>query len=148
MRCRAWTAATVAGLVALSLPAGWAKAGDVIVTPPQQPASSTTVIVPAPAPVTGQVVPASPQVVMPQPPRTIRANEIEANQVRADTIYANRIEANHVVGQVHQSKDVDIGETTGEIEAPEVVASTIYADEIEANSVTAQHIFVRELRRK
>ena len=148
MRRRAWTAATVAGLVALSLPIGWAKAGDVIVTPPQQPASSTTVIVPAPVPATGQIVPASPQVVAPQPPRTINADEIKANQVRADTIYANRIEADHVVGQVHQTKDVKIGDTSGEVKAPEVVASTIYADKIEANSVTAQHIFVRELRRK
>ena len=154
MRRRAWTATAVAGFVALSLPIGWANAADVIVTPAQQPAPSTTVIVPAPAPPTTQVVPApppvttSPQVVVPAAPRTINADEIKANQVRADTIYANRIEADHVVGEVHQSKDVKIGDTHGDVKAPEVVASTIYADEIKANSVTAQHIFVKELRRK
>jgi hypothetical protein len=72
----------------------------------------------------------------------------QGNQVRADTIYANRIEADQVVGQVHQTKDVKIGDTKGDIKAPEVAASFIYADEIKANSVIAQHVFVRELRRR
>jgi hypothetical protein len=43
---------------------------------------------------------------------------------------------------------VKIGDTKGDIKAPEVAASVIYADEIKANSVIAQHVFVRDLRRK
>ena len=135
---RAWIAAAVSGLVALSLP-------SIGVT--QQP-STTTVIVPTPAPPTAQYVPAPPQATVPMPPQTINADQIKANQVRADTIYANRIEADQIVGQVHQTKDVKIGDTKGDIKAPEVVATIIYADEIKANSVIAQHVFVRDLRRR
>jgi hypothetical protein len=142
---RAWIAAAV-GVVALSLPIGWARAEHVRIGATQEP--STTVIVPAPAPATVQYVPAPPQATVPMPPQTIKADQIKANQVRADTIYANRIEADQVVGQVHQTKDVKIGDTKGDIKAPEVAASVIYADEIKANSVIAQHVFVRDLRRK
>ena len=81
----------------------------------------------------------------------INADQIKADQVRADTIYANyanRIEADQVVGQVHQTRDVKIRDTRGDIRAPEVTAGTIYADEIKANSVIAQHVFVRDLRRR
>ena len=53
-----------------------------------------------------------------------------------------------MLGQIHQTKDVKIHDTRGEIKAPEVAASTIYADEITANSVVAQHVFVRDLRRR
>jgi hypothetical protein len=139
---RAWIAAAV-GLFALSLPVGWARADHVRIGVTQQP--STTVIVP---PQTVQYAPTPPQVTVPMPPQTISADQIKANQVRADTIYANRIEADQVVGQVHQTKDVKIGNTKGDIKAPEVVASVIYADEIKANSVIAQHVFVRDLRRR
>ncbi len=135
---RAWIAAAVAGLVALSLPTTGVT---------QQP-SSTTVIVPPLAPSTVQTVPAPPQVTVPMPPQTINADQIKANQVRANTIYANRIEADQVVGQIHQTKDVKVGDTKGDIKAPEVVASIIYADEIKANSVIAEHVFVRDLRRR
>ena len=133
---RAWIAASVAGLVALSLPMGWAQAEHIRIGVTQAP-SSTTVIVPAPS-----------QVIVPASPQTISADQIKANQVRADTIYANRIDADQVVGQVHQTKDVKIGDTKGEVQAPEVAASIIYADEIKANSVIAQHVYVRDLRRR
>jgi len=106
------------------------------------------VIVPPPATSTVQYVPAPSQVTVPMPPQTINADQIKANQVRADTIYANRIEADQIVGQIHQTKDVKIGDTSGDIKAPEVVATIIYADEIKANSVIAQHVFVRDLRRR
>ena len=145
MKRRAWIAAAV-GFVALSLPIGWARADHIRIGATQHP--STTVVVPPPAPQTVQYVPAPPQVTVPTPPQTINANEIKANQVRADTIYANRIEADQVVGQVHQTKDVKVGDTKGDIKAPEVAASVIYADEIKANSVIAQHVFVRDLRRR
>ena len=127
--------AAALGLVALSLPLAWARADHVRIGATQQPSTSTTVIAPA-------------QVTVPMPPQTIKADEIMANQVRADTIYANRIEADEVQGQVHQTKDVKIRDTKGDIKAPEVAASIIYADEIKANSVIAQHVFVRELRRR
>ena len=68
--------------------------------------------------------------------------------VRADTIYVNRIQADEVRGQIHQTRDVRIGDTRGEIKAPEVAASVIYADEISANSVVAQNVYVRDLRRR
>src|SRR5688572_25435068 len=45
---RAWIATAVAGLVALSLPFGWARADHVRIGATQQP-STTTVIVPPPA---------------------------------------------------------------------------------------------------
>ena len=144
---RAWIAASVAGFVALSLPMGWARAEPVRIGVTQAP-SSTTVIVPAPAPSTGLYVPAPSQVTVPASPQTISADQIKANQVRADTIYANRIDADQVVGQVHQTKDMKIGDTKGEIQAPEVAASIIYADEIKAKSVIAQHVYVRDLRRR
>src|SRR5262252_1555028 len=136
---RAWIAAAAAGFVALSLPIGWARAEHVLIGVTPQP-STTTVIVPPPATSTVQyvpapppvTVPAPPQVTVPAPPQTINADQIKANQVRADTIYANRIEADQIVGQVHQTKDVKIGDTSGDIKAPEVVASIIYADEIKA----------------
>ena len=66
----------VAGLTALSLPLGWAWADHVrIDVNPQPPASSTTVIVPAPA------APA-----VPAPPQVLHADQIKAHLVRADTI--------------------------------------------------------------
>ena len=146
---RAKIAAAVAGFVALSLPIGWAGAEHVRLGATQQPSTSTTtVIVPPPPTSTAQYVPAPSQVTVPTPPQIIRADEIKANQVRADTIYANRIEADQVVGQVHQTKDVKVHDTSGDIKAPEVAASIIYADEIKANSVIAQNVFVRDLRRR
>ena len=147
MARRAWIAAGVAGLVALSLPIGWARADHVHIGVTEQP-SSTTVIVPPPGTSTTQYVQVPSQVTVATPPQTINADQIKANQVRADTIYANRIEADQIVGQVHQTKDVKVGDTHGDVKAPEVVASIIYADEIKANSVIAQHVFVRELRRR
>jgi hypothetical protein len=61
---------------------------------------------------------------------------------------ANRIQADEVRGQIHQTRDVRIGDTRGEIKAPEVAASVIYADEISANTVVAQNVYVRDLRRR
>jgi hypothetical protein len=141
MKRRAWTATAIAGLVALAISIGWARAEHVRieVTPPPPAPPSTTVIVPAPA------TPAVPALA---PPQLLNADQIKAHQVRADTIYANRIEADEIRGQVHQTKDVKIGDTKGEIKAPEVAASIIYADEISANTVIAQHVYVRDLRRR
>lgn len=127
-----------AGLAVLALSFGLAGADHIRieVSPPQEPSSSTTVIVPAPA---------APQ---PTVPQTLHADEIQAQQVRADTIYANRIEADEIRGQIHQTKEVKIKDSRGKIKAPDVTASIIYADEISANSVVAQHVYVRDLRRR
>src|SRR5262249_12067095 len=51
--------------------------------------------------------------------QTIHADHITAQQIRADTIYANKMDADNVTGQIHQSKDVKVGDTHGEIKAPE-----------------------------
>ena len=80
--------------------------------------------------------------------QTIHADHITAQQVRADTIYANKIDADNIQGQIHQSKDVKVGDTRGEIKAPEVTASVIYADEISANWVVANNVYVRDVRRR
>ena len=92
---------------------------------------------------------------MPVPPnpapassQTLHADHITAQQVRADTIYANKIDADEIVGQIHQSKDVKVGDTRGEIKAPEVNASLIYAEEISANTVFANNVYVREINRR
>jgi len=135
MRRRLLFATGVVGLSAIALSAAWAEHVRIDVVPQHAP-SSTTVIVP------GQTAPAPTQL------QTLNAEQIKANVVRADTIYANRIEANEVRGQIHQSRDVKIGDTRGEFSAPEVTASVIYADEITANSVVAHHVYVRDLRRK
>src|SRR5215470_12019619 len=95
----------------------------------------------------------SPRQSMPPDPgpassQTIHADHITAQQIRADTIYANKIDADNVVGQIHQSKDVKVGDTKGEIKAPDVSASVIYAEEISANSIAATNIYVRDLRRR
>ena len=80
--------------------------------------------------------------------QTIHADQITAQQVRADAIYANKIDADNIQGQIHQSKDVKVGDTRGEIKAPEVTASVIYADEISANWVIANNVYVRDVRRR
>jgi hypothetical protein len=127
MRRRELLGTVGAGLVMVALPLGWACANHVKIqgttqtpTPPYQ--------APAPSP-------------------TIHADHIKAQQIRADTVYANKIDADNIYGQIHQSKDVKVGDTRGKIQAPEVTASVIYADEISANSIVAQNIYVRELRR-
>ena len=82
-------------------------------------------------------------------PQTVRADEIETQRVRANTIYANKIEANEILGVIHQDRNLKVGNTKGDIKGgPEVVASVIYADEIRANSVVADHIYVRNIRRR
>lgn len=140
MRPRMLIATAVVGLSTLTLATAWASHVRIEVAPqhapsvPQQAPSSTTVIVPSPA--------------APVMPQSLNAEQIKANVVRADTIYANRIEADEVRGQIHQTKDVKIGDTRGEVTAPEVAASVIYADEITANAIVAQHVYVRDLRRK
>jgi hypothetical protein len=140
MRQRIVVATAVIGLSTLTLATAWANHVRIQVSPqhgpavPSQAPGSTTVIVPSPP--TAQV------------PQTLNAEQIKANVVRADTIYANSIEADEVRGQIHQTKDVKIGDTRGEVTAPEVAASVIYADEITANAVVAQHVYVRDIRRK
>ena len=92
--------------------------------------------------------PAPPYPATPAPSQTIHADHIKAQRISANTIYANKIEADNIQGQVHQSKDVKVGDTRGEIKAPEVIASVIYAEEISANSVVATNVYVRDLRRR
>ena len=118
-----------AGLAMVALPLSWACANHVKMQGATQ----------APAPVY--------QVPAPTPAATIHADHIKAQQIVANTVYANKIEADNIQGQVHQSKDVKVGDTKGEMEAPQVTASVIYADKITANSIVAQNVYVRELRR-
>ena len=96
----------------------------------------------------GNPQPPAPPYPAPAPSQTIHADHITAQQIRADTIYANRIDADNIEGQIHQSKDVKVGDTRRQIKAPEVTASVIYAEEISANSVVAQNVYVRDLRRR
>lgn len=117
----------VTGLATAALPIGWACANHVRIEGSAQP------------PVPLSVPPAASQ--------TLHADEITALQVRADTIYANKIEADTIQGQIHQTKDVKVGQSRGQIKAPEVTASVIHAEEISANSVVAQNVYVRDLRR-
>jgi hypothetical protein len=132
--------AAVVGLPALAFATAWASHVKIEVAPQHAPPitrqapGSTTVVVPSPP--TAQV------------PQSLNAEQIKANVVRADTIYANRIEADEVRGQIHQTSSVKIGDTSGDVTAPEVSAAVIYADEITANAIVAQHVYVRDLRRK
>src|SRR5262245_46437394 len=116
------------GLAMVALPISSARANNVKIDGHPQPATPSN-----PAPASSQ---------------TIHADHITAQQVRADSIYANRIDADDIQGQIHQSKDVKVGDTRGEIKAPEVVASVIYADEISANWVVANNVYVRDVRRR
>ena len=120
------TAAT--GFAIIALPFGAARANHIKIDGNPQPS-----VPPSPAPASSQ---------------TIHADHITAQQIRADTIYANKIDADNIDGQIHQSKDVKVGDTRGQIKAPEVTASVIYAEEISANSIVAQNIYVRDLRRR
>jgi len=117
------------GLAMVALPVGGAAIANHVKL------EGTPVAPPLPNP-----VPASSQ--------TIHADQITAQQVRADAIYANKIDADNIQGQIHQSKDVKVGDTRGEIKAPEVTASVIYADEISANWVIANNVYVRDVRRR
>jgi len=128
MRRRELLVAFGTGLAMVTLPIGAARADHVKIE-----GSPRQSMPPYPGPASSQ---------------TIHADHITAQQIRADTIYANRIDADNVVGQIHQSKDVKVGDTRGEIKAPEVTASVIYAEEISANSVTATNVYVRDLRRR
>jgi len=96
----------------------------------------TTTVVPAPT--TGL-----PAVVL-----TLRADDIKSPRVRANTIYANRIEANEIRGVIHQDAGLKVRDTNGAIAGSEIVASVIYADEIKADVVIADHIYVRNVRRR
>jgi hypothetical protein len=140
MRPRIVAATAVVGFSALTLATAWASHVKIEVTPHHAP----TVTRQAPGSTT-VVVPSQPQAQIPQ---SLNAEQIKANVVRADTIYANSIEADEVRGQVHQTSNVKIGDTQGEVTAPEVSAAVIYADEITANAVVAQHVYVRDLKRK
>jgi hypothetical protein len=128
MRRRELLVTVGTGLAIVALPIGVARANHVKIEGSSQPPAP-----PNPAPASSQ---------------TIHADHITAQQVRADTIYANKIDADNIQGQIHQSKDVKVGDTRGEIKAPEVTASVIYAEEISANSVVAQNVYVRDLRRR
>ena len=104
------------------------------------PPAGTTTVVPAPATV---VAPGLPAVV-----QTLRADDIKSPRVRAQTIFANRIEANEIRGVIHQDTGLKVGNTSGAITGTEIVASVIYADEIKADVVIADHIYVRDVRRR
>jgi hypothetical protein len=128
MRRRELLVAVGTGLAMVALPIGVVRGNHIKIEGSPQPAAP-----PYPAPAASQ---------------TIHADHITAQQIRANTIYANKIDADNIEGQIHQSKDVKVGDTRGEIKAPEVTASVIYAEEISANSVVAQNVYVRELRRR
>jgi hypothetical protein len=113
-----------------------AAPGTTTVVPPE---GSTTVV---PAPATG-VTPPLATVVL-----TVRADHIDSPRVRAQTIYANRIEANEIRGVIHQDKGLKVGNTDGAIKGDEIVAAVIYADKITADIVIADHIYVRDVRRR
>ena len=116
------------GLAMVALPIGAARANHIKIEGNPQPPTS-----PYPAPAASE---------------TIHADHITAQQIRANTIYANKIDADNIEGQIHQSKDVKVGDARGDIQAPAVSASVIYADEISANSIVAQNVYVRDLRRR
>jgi hypothetical protein len=127
MRRRELLVTVVAGRAMVALPLSGACANHVKI---QGTTQAPTPLYPAPA-----------------PSLTIHADHIKAQQIRADTVYANKIDADNIYGQIHQSKNVKVGDTQGKIQAPEVTASVTYADEISANSIVAQNVYVRELRR-
>ena len=129
MRRRELLVTVGTGLAMVALPIGSLARANHIKIDGNQPSAMP----PNPAPASSQ---------------TIHADHITAQQIRADTIYANRIDADDVQGQIHQSKDVKVGDTRGHIKAPEVTASVIYAEEISANTVVAQTVYVRNLRRR
>jgi hypothetical protein len=126
MRRREFLVTGATGLTIIALPIGAARANHIKIDGSPQPSAP-------PSPASSQ---------------TIHADHITAQQIRADTIYANKIDADNIDGQIHQSKDVKVGDTRGQIKAPEVTASVIYAEEISANSIVAQNVYVRDLRRR
>jgi hypothetical protein len=128
MRLRELLVTVGVGFAMIALPLGWAGANHVKIEGSTQ-APTQVYQVPAPA-------------------ATIHADHIKAQRISANTIYANKIDADNVQGQIHQSKDVKVGDTKGKIEAPDVTASVIYADEISANTVVAQNVYVRDVRRR
>jgi hypothetical protein len=91
--------------------------------------------------------PALATVVQPSP-RTIQAEDLEANEVRAHTIYANKIEASEIHGAIHPTAKVRLDGSVSDLKAATVVTSLLYADTIKAHRVIADHIFVRELERR
>jgi hypothetical protein len=109
-------------------------------TTTEVPPAGTTTVVPAPATV---VTPPLATVVL-----TVRADNIDSPRVRAQTIYANRIEANEIRGVIYQGKGLKVGNTDGAIKGDEIVASVIYANTIKADIVIADHIYVRDVRRR
>jgi hypothetical protein len=127
-------------------------AGTTVVAPPGTtgvPAPGTTSVVPptdtpttVPAPAT-VVTPGLAAVIL-----TVRAEDIKSPRVRAQTIYANRIEANEIRGVIHQDAGLKVRDTNGAIAGNEIIANIIYADEIKADIVIADHIYVRDIRRR
>src|SRR6185437_4600729 len=123
MRQKTRLIALAAGAAALIAPAAVVSANHVrfdtpavVVAPnaPPPPPAGVTVVTPAPDPT---------------PAQSLRANKIEADDIR---------------GTVHQSQRVKIEDSEGKLKAPEVVASVIYADSINANSVVANEIYVQK----
>ena len=104
---------------------------------------TTTVVPPADTTPTPVVPPGLAAVVL-----TLRAEDIKSPRVRAQTIYANRIEAKEIRGVIHQDTGLKVRDTNGAIAGNEIVASVIYADEIKADIVIAEHIYVRDIRRR
>ena len=80
--------------------------------------------------------------------QTLRADDIKSPRVRAQTTYANRIEANEIRGVIHQDTGLKVGKTNGAITGTEIVASIIYAGKIKTDIVIADHIYVKDVRRR
>jgi len=94
MRRRELLVTVGTGLAMVALPIGSLARANHIKIDGNQPSAMP----PNPAPASSQ---------------TIHADHITAQQIRADSIYAKRIDADHVHGQIHQSKDVKVGDTRG-----------------------------------
>ena len=151
MRRMAQGLAVLATVLAVAA-GGAARADDVNiqVTPGTQPPAQVPAAPPPTSPGgTTVIMPqGTPTVVVPQPTQaTLQADDIEASLVKAGTIYANRIEAGNIQGAIHQTTGVKI-EGQGAIKAPTVTAAVIFAEKIKADTVLADHIYVREMKRR
>ena len=120
------------------------------------PAAGATTLMPGPgtptpAPVAGPITMGPAAAIVTTVPgviQTLRAEDIQTKRGRANAIYANRIEAGEIRGIIHQDTGLKVADARGDVRVPEVTYSIIYADKIKADSIVADHIYVRDLRRR